>query len=331
MDLSLTPTQADIRAAARRYLDDRCPPSRPAEHAAELWPELVRTGWLDPDLGAVELVLLAEESGRALLPAPWWATTRAVPVYRAAGAELPGPVTSVDGTGSCVVRDGRLHGRCNAVVDARTCAEIVVAADTGDGVALFGVRPDAPGVTLTDRPGPDLLRTAADLVLTDVVGRLLLGPPAAAPVLAEVTRRSALLAAAEGVGVATRALEFAAEHARTRVQFGRPIGAFQAVGHALAECYADVEAARSLVYRAACAPDLPDAAHCATWSAARAAARCGETAIQVCGGMGVTWEFPLHRWYRRALWLEARVAAGPDPVDAIAAALLGPETVEGTP
>nr|AFV52168.1 enoyl reductase [Streptoalloteichus sp. ATCC 53650] len=327
MDLSLTPTQADIRAAARRYLDDRCPPTGVAGPAAELWPELVRTGWLDPDLGPVELVLLAEESGRALLPAPWWTTTRTAPVYRAAGAEPPGPVTSADGAGSCVFRDGRLHGRVDAVVDARTCVEIVVAADTDDGVALFGVRPDAPGVTLTDRPGPDPLRTAADLVLTGVVGRPLPGPP----VLAEVARRAALLAAAEGVGVAARALDIAVEHARTRVQFGRPIGAFQAVGHALAERYADVEAARSLVYRAACAPDLPDAAHCATWSAAGAAVRCCETAIQVCGGMGVTWEFPLHRWYRRALWLEARVAAGPDPVDAIAAALLGPETVEGTP
>jgi alkylation response protein AidB-like acyl-CoA dehydrogenase len=115
--------------------------------------------------------------------------------------------------------------------------------------------------------------------------------------------------AAEAVGVAQRALELAIEHAKTRMQFGKPIGVYQAVSHQLTNTYTDVELARSLVYWAAwCVAEddeqAPVAAAAAKAFAAEAAVAACERSIQVHGGTGFTWEHPLHRFYKRALWLE---------------------------
>jgi alkylation response protein AidB-like acyl-CoA dehydrogenase len=115
--------------------------------------------------------------------------------------------------------------------------------------------------------------------------------------------------AAEAVGVAQRALELGIEHARTRMQFGKPIGQYQAVSHQLADTYTDVELARSLAYWAAwCVAEqdgqAPVAAAAAKAFATEAAVAACERSIQVHGGIGFTWEHPLHRYYKRALWLE---------------------------
>ena len=115
--------------------------------------------------------------------------------------------------------------------------------------------------------------------------------------------------AAEAVGVAQRALELGIEHARTRMQFGKPIGQYQAVSHQLADTYTDVELARSLAYWAAwCVAQhdeqAPVAAAAAKAFATEAAVAACERSIQVHGGIGFTWEHPLHRYYKRALWLE---------------------------
>jgi acyl-CoA dehydrogenase len=137
------------------------------------------------------------------------------------------------------------------------------------------------------------------------------------------------LLAAEAVGVAARALDLAVGYARQREQFGRPIGGFQAVAHPLADAYVAVELARSLAYRAgwliAAKDDTPgrDAAVAEAVIAARSAAVLAcETAVQTTGGLGVTWEYPLHRWLRRALWLQSFADLGPDPHDVLAAHLL---------
>lgn len=339
MDFAFTETQTDLRDAVRHYLQDCYPPERIAEladgagHDLAAWPELQRQGWLDPDLGLVELVVLAEESGRALHPTPWWATAGlALPVYQAAGVELPGPATLADGSRTCLAGpDGdnwRVEGTAAAVVDATAAAELVVAADTRDGVALFGVRPDRAEVALAERASIDPLRGLADLTLHAAPARLLVGPPAAAPLLTTIGHRATVLLAGEAVGVAARALELAVDYAQTRHQFDRPIGSYQAVAHQLADSYAGLELARSLAYRAACVlqdqvgpAEQPQA--CAVHASRRAAVEVCETAIQVCGGIGVTWEFALHRWYRRALWLDAYHAAQPDPLATLAAALLG--------
>jgi alkylation response protein AidB-like acyl-CoA dehydrogenase len=123
------------------------------------------------------------------------------------------------------------------------------------------------------------------------------------------TPRFQAAAAAEALGVAQRALELGVEHAKTRVQFGKPIGTYQAVSHPLAQTYTDVELARSLVYWAAWSVAEDDgraqiAAASAKAFATEAAVAACERSIQVHGGIGFTWEHPLHRFYKRAIWLE---------------------------
>jgi alkylation response protein AidB-like acyl-CoA dehydrogenase len=136
--------------------------------------------------------------------------------------------------------------------------------------------------------------------------------------------------AAEAVGVAERALELGVEYAKTREQFGKKIGVYQAVSHQLADTYADVELARSLAYWAAwCVAESdeqgPLAAAAAKAFATEAAVRACERSIQVHGGIGFTWEHPLHRFYKRALWLEGFGKRPPELRAEIADALLGVE------
>lgn len=127
--------------------------------------------------------------------------------------------------------------------------------------------------------------------------------------LEDETPRFRTAAAAEALGIAQRALDLGVEHAKTREQFGKPIGTYQAVSHPLAQTYTDVELARSLVYWAAwCVAEQDDRAELAAAAAkafaAEAAVAACERSIQVHGGIGFTWEHPLHRFYRRAIWLE---------------------------
>ena len=127
--------------------------------------------------------------------------------------------------------------------------------------------------------------------------------------LGEDSPRFRAAAAAEALGVAQRALDLGVDHAKTRMQFGKPIGTYQAVSHPLAQTYTDVELARSLVYWAAwCVAEdddrAPLAAAAAKAFATEAAVAACERSIQAHGGIGFTWEHPLHRFYKRALWLE---------------------------
>ena len=155
-------------------------------------------------------------------------------------------------------------------------------------------------------PGPFLAHVAGlpaneDVKTVDAT-RPLATPPEESPKL-----RAAM--AAEAVGIAQRALDLGIEHAKTREQFGKPIGTYQAVAHPLAQTYTDVELARSLAYWAAwCVAEnderAPLAAASAKAFATEAAVVACERSIQVHGGTGFTWEHPLHRFYKRAIWLE---------------------------
>jgi alkylation response protein AidB-like acyl-CoA dehydrogenase len=128
---------------------------------------------------------------------------------------------------------------------------------------------------------------------------------------AEATEHERLAAVAlEAAGIAQRALELAVEHAKTREQFGRPIGVYQAVSHPLATTYVESELARSLAYWAAwCVAEgdaeTPIAVAAAKSYAADVAVAACERAMQVLGGIGFTWEHPLHTYYKRALWIQA--------------------------
>ncbi len=132
--------------------------------------------------------------------------------------------------------------------------------------------------------------------------------------------------ALEAIGVGTRALELGVEHAGSRQQFGRPVGVFQAVSHALATTFVELETARSVAYWAAwCVaesdPQAPVAAAAAKAKATEAAVAACERSIQVHGGIGFTWEHVLHRLYKRAQWLE-RFGGGPAELRALVAAAI---------
>jgi Acyl-CoA dehydrogenase, C-terminal domain len=145
-------------------------------------------------------------------------------------------------------------------------------------------------------------------VLFEEAGRAGLGESLFDESLPEDERLAAL--ALEAVGIAQKALELGVDHAKSREQFGRPIGVYQAVSHRLADTYVETELARSLAYWAAwCVAEedeeAPLAIAAAKSYAADAAVAACERSIQVHGGIGFTWEHVLHRYYKRALWIQA--------------------------
>jgi alkylation response protein AidB-like acyl-CoA dehydrogenase len=202
----------------------------------------------------------------------------------------------------------RLSGVKRAVPDIGTAEQVVVVARAADQVRLFRV-------DLTEHP--EAVRPLPTVDRTRRIGELRLdGTPAeavdgrTADVLRAVRRRALALLACEAVGVTQRALDIAVEYARTRTQFERPIGSYQGVSHRLADVYAALALGRSLAYRAAwCVavddPAADEAVATAAVAAARAAVGGCEGAIQAMGGIGFTWDHPLHRFYKRAQWIAA--------------------------
>jgi alkylation response protein AidB-like acyl-CoA dehydrogenase len=159
-------------------------------------------------------------------------------------------------------------------------------------------------------PGPYLAHVTG---LTDVLGGDIATVDPTRPLKSleppEETPRLRAALAAEALGIAQRALDLGIEHAKSREQFGKPIGTYQAVSHPLAQTYTDVELSRSLAYWAAwCVAEederAPLAAAAAKAFATEAAVAACERSIQAHGGIGFTWEHPLHRFYKRAQWLE---------------------------
>ena len=318
MDFAFSEEQQALRAAARDYLTDRYPTERVVELVEsdtgwdpKSWTEITEMGWLDDELGVLEHAVLAEETGRALYPGPLWST---IALARPAGydgegpatlavAEPDGPTTIADAARSSVKADGdRLSGRKVFVPDLSAAADVVVVA--ADGV--YAVATDADGVSIKPRSTMDHSRRYAELSLGNAAARRVAGTD----VLATVRRRALALLACEAVGVAQRALETATEHAKNRQAFDRPIGTFQAVSHQIADVFTQVELARSLAYWAAWAVDADDeradlACAAAKSAAAEAAVFACERAIQVLGGIGFTWEHYLHRYYKRAQWIDS--------------------------
>ncbi|MCZ7437585.1 acyl-CoA dehydrogenase family protein [Micromonospora sp. WMMC241] len=353
MDFALTGEQEALRDTAAKYLADE------RADADRAWNDVTGLGWIDPELGTVELALLAEQLGYARSPSPWWATVGlAGPALRAGGrtlrrpatlawAEEPGPGTLAallsparSGGVSCTVAaDGTLDGRKVAVPHAGEAADLVVAVAGPDGVELRLVDASAlhPAPSDAGPAGLDPTRPAATVDLSGAASAPLVAAHASGDVLAEIRRRTLTLLAAEAVGVATRALAWATEYATARTQFGRPIGANQAVAHPLAELYGQVETARSLAYRAAWSVDaepgpVADRAVATAAVAGREAATTAcEAAIQTYGGSGFTWEQPLHHWYRRAWWLATFDGTVSDLRAELAASLLDGTTGQDAP
>jgi alkylation response protein AidB-like acyl-CoA dehydrogenase len=306
-------------------------------------------------LGFVELALLLEETGRALLPEPLFSTAvlgagalllagseaqrrRWLPEIAAGRCRTALALLEEDGRWGAegiALPAGRLTGTKRFVLDADRADLLIVAARSGgrgeDGVTLALVEARTPGVTLRPTAFVDLTRRVAQLRFEGV--RVdeseLLGPEGAAwPVLSRLLDLARAGLAAESLGVAERVLELCVAHARSREQFGRPIGAFQAVQHRCADMLVRVELARSAVWRAAwsLAAESPAEAHvAASMAKACAGEACREVAaagIQVHGGLGFTWEQDLHLHYKRAKANELLFGDGPACRELVAASLL---------
>jgi alkylation response protein AidB-like acyl-CoA dehydrogenase len=331
MDFAFSPEQEALRAAARDYLRDRLPLDRIAGLAdgdagwdPSVWTELASMGWLDPSLGLLEHAVLAEETGYALLPAPWFSTVALA--WPLLDDELRDAVgagersVTLAHTGTVAASAGALTGTVRLVPDLPLVTDVVVA--TSDGFFVVELTPDM----VVRRSTLDGTRRLGELRLEGARGRRLGATPAS---LTEVRRRALALAACEAVGVAQRALDLAAEHAKTRQQFGRVIGTYQGVSHRVANIYVALQLGRSLAYWAAWAVSEADPQQDAAVAAAKAAATEGavaacENAIQVHGGIGFTYEHVLHRFYKRAQWLEAFEGFGREHRATVAAAILDP-------
>jgi alkylation response protein AidB-like acyl-CoA dehydrogenase len=208
-------------------------------------------------------------------------------------------------------RDGGgfvLTGSKCFVVDGCTADLLVVVAQSPAGLSLFAVPGDAPGLTRTAMQTLDPTRKVARLTLDRAPGRLIGPEGSAPPVLDQLRDRAALALACEQLGVASRALCMAVAYAKTRMQFGRPIGSFQAVKHRCVDMAQRIEAALSatqwavaaLAENAENAENVGIATALASVCSTDAAVFATAENVQVHGGIGFTWEHPAHLYFRRA-------------------------------
>jgi alkylation response protein AidB-like acyl-CoA dehydrogenase len=210
-------------------------------------------------------------------------------------------------------RGWTVAGRKLAVLDAQNADWILVAArepgSAGEaGISLLAVRADAEGVAIEPTDGLDLTRKIAAVSLADAPATLLGDAGAAAPALTRALDLAAIGVAAECTGAAARCLEAAVAYAKSRIQFGRPIGSFQAIKHKAAEVMLELESARSAAYWSwwvaaqpeSSARDLAEAASIAKTAANEALSRAAAENLQIHGGVGFTWEFDCHLYFRRA-------------------------------
>jgi alkylation response protein AidB-like acyl-CoA dehydrogenase len=359
MDFALSDEQDLLRRSAREFLTERYPIETVARIAdgngfdRADWSSVAELGWPgisvpEDDGGAgltfLEEIVVAEELGRALYPGPFLSTvTLALPVLRSLGADefarsmASGARTAtvawssyegrfdVDPLPKVAWEDERLSGTRLYVPDLGT-ADVVVVLGHADGEnGAWAIERDADGVAWRELPTVDTTRRMGEVVL-HAAPAVRLGSLTGRQ-LAAIRDRALATLAAEAVGVGSRALDLAVAYAGTREQFGRRIGVYQAVSHPLAQTFVDVETARSLAYWAGWAvaegaPEASVAAAAAKARAAEAAVAACERSIQAHGGIGFTWEHPLHRFYKRALGIAAFLGGGGEQRARVAAALL---------
>jgi alkylation response protein AidB-like acyl-CoA dehydrogenase len=282
--------------------------------------------------GHLELCVIAEEMGRALAPVPFSST-----VYLAAEAlliagseaqkqkwlskiakgEAIGTLALFEGKGNPSPQAIKLAASGNAltgvkvpVADGAIADFAIVVAGTGSGgresdITLYLVELKGDGIETKALSNLDPTRGQAEITFKNAKAEPLGRTGEGWSILAQVLDRAAVLMAFEQVGGADRALEMGRDYALDRIAFGRPIGSFQAVKHMLADMYVSATLARSNCYYGAWAlstnsSELPEAAAGARISATQAFQHCAKNNIQVHGGMGFTWEFDCHMFYRRA-------------------------------
>lgn len=281
--------------------------------------------------GYVELIVVLEEMGRRLLCAPYFSTVVLAANTlihsgddAAKAAHLPGiaagetiatlaftePSGRWDEEGITLPAtksgDGwTLTGEKSFVLDGHTADLVLVAARTDAGVSLFSVAGDAPGLTRTALSTMDQTRKQAKLTFENTPATLIGTDGGGWDVLSTVLDLAAVALAAEQVGGAQECLDMSVEYAKVRVQFGRPIGSFQAIKHKCADMLLEVESAKSAAYYAGwCASEmndeLPSVASLAKAYCSEAYFHAAAENIQIHGGIGFTWEHPAHLYFKRA-------------------------------
>jgi len=333
--------QEALRAVVHEILDDLAPwtevvkgldQARPYDE--RLWRQLAQAGvagLLIPEefggsgAGTVEMAVVVEELGRAAAPVPALtsavlATTALTSLRGAAVAELLEamaagevsvaplvPVAAMPDSGwppdFQLSADGRVTGQLSLVAGVLGCTRLLVPANAGSDPVLLLV--EAADAEITTTPSLDMTRPVSRVELKAAPAvTAASGPQSQAALRAGILAATALLAS-EQLGTAERALEVTCEHLRTRFQFGRALGSYQALRHGAAQLWTDLTGARAVArYAAACLadadPDAELAAHLAQAVCAEAALHTCESCLQMMGGIGFTWEHPTHLLLKRA-------------------------------
>jgi alkylation response protein AidB-like acyl-CoA dehydrogenase len=335
MEFGLSESQDFLKNSAHKFFAGECPAAEmrrlmetDTAYDSSLWSKLTEQGYTGitfPEayggvgLGKVELMLLMEEAGRALLPGPFFSTVvLAGSVLEAAGnpahkekylapicrGEVRATVALLEASASwnrddvrLSAANGKLTGEKFFVSDAGVADFIVVVARNG----AFVVDSKARGLKISPMSGMDLTRKLYKVEFSNTPAE----PIGGTTDLPRAFDIATAALAAELVGGMQRILDMTVEYAKTRKQFGKPIGMFQAVQHQCADMYLETESSRSAVYYAGWAleensPDAATAVSIAKMYASDAARTVGNRSIQIHGGMGFTWENDLHLFYRRA-------------------------------
>jgi len=294
-----------------------------------LWQQLVDLGWTAvavPEsaggvgMPAVAVAGLVEELGRAAFPCPLLPTLNATYVLAACGSAAEAPLAEIaegaaatlainnrDGcweldSTEVTVDDGKLTGTAWFVQDARKVDRLLVSASSANGLALYWVAVDAPGVTISPDAIIDLTRDQAHIQFDGAKGQEVCSNGLSA--LEGAMPAIWTILAADVVGAAEWQLQTTVEYAATRQQFDHALGFFQAVKHPLVDVMLLVDQCKSLVYNAACAFDTePEKAaqyaHMAKASASDLAAYASGRSVQSHGGIGFTWECYVHLYFKR--------------------------------
>jgi len=356
MNFGFNEEQELLRSTARKFFDNECASETvrklmdgPEGMTPDLWKKIVEQGWTGlifadehggMGLGFVDLVVLMEEMGRAVVPGPFFSTVllgglaireagtdaqkkawlpkissgeaRATLAWMEPSAELG--ARGITLTATAKGPGFTLDGTKLFVHDANTADVIVVAARTAsgkspeEGVSLFLVPKGTPGLSVTLLPTMDQTRKLCEVAFKNVeVGAdALMGQAGSgwAP-LARVIDRATVALCAEMCGGAQKVLEMTVEYAKIRQAFGRPIGSYQGVKHKAADMLVDVENSKSITYYAAWAmdegvPEGPLAVSMAKAYVSDAYRRVAGAGIQLHGGIGFTWEHDLHLYFKRA-------------------------------
>jgi len=356
MDFGFNQEQELLRATARKFFENECTSefvrarmAEPAGVTDDFWKKLAEQGWLGliyaeefdgTGLGFVDLTVLMEEMGRAVMPGPFFSTVLlgGLAILEAGSAAqkkewlskisagqakttlaFTEPNARWDAAGitaSAKESGGKftLTGTKLFVLDAHVADVIVVAARTREGkrpeegLSLFLVPRGAKGLDVKLLPTMDQTRKLCEVTFNDVtVGAdaLLGARDQAWGPLSRVLDRATVALCAEMCGGAQRVLDMTTDYAKIRVAFGKPIGSYQGVKHRAADMLVEVENAKSLTYYAAWAmdenvPEAPLAASMAKAYVSDAYRRTAGAGIQLHGGIGFTWEHDLHLYFKRA-------------------------------